>query len=88
MHEAVLQSDWDTLIYAIPLILALLIGFFRLDEHISAPRRKNRTRLTFIGSDANGELLFSDPDGRPWQQRNRIVENAPSVIHFGTRHRP
>jgi hypothetical protein len=67
MHEVVLQSDWDTFLYAVPLILALLIGFFRLDEHISSPQRKNRVRRTLTGCDANGEPLFSDPDGRPWK---------------------
>jgi len=64
MHDTVLQSAWDTLFYAVPLLLALVIGFFRLDALISSPKRTYRGRRPVAGYDANGEPLLTDPDGR------------------------
>jgi hypothetical protein len=67
VHDTVLQSGLDVLFYAVPLLLALIIGFFRLDEFISSPDRKDRSRRPVAGYDTNGEPLLSDPDGRPWK---------------------
>jgi hypothetical protein len=76
MHDVVLKSGWDTFLYAAPLLGALFIGFFRLDELISASRQKIDTRPKLTGSDRHGEPLLSDPDGRLWDpgahRHNRV----------------
>ncbi len=63
MHDAILSSGWDTFLVAIPLILLLFFGFFRLDEVFTTPQRTLKRRPA-CGTDEEGEPILSDPDGR------------------------
>jgi hypothetical protein len=67
MNDVILKSGWDILLYGVPLVGTLFLGFFRLDQIISAPRQSLPSRHKVIGCDSKGEPLFSDPDGRPWR---------------------
>jgi hypothetical protein len=69
MHEMVLSSGRDAMLVAIPLLGLLLVGFFRLDSLLAAPRvesLENRKRRPAPGLSAEGEPLVSDPDGVRW----------------------
>jgi hypothetical protein len=65
MPEPFLNSNWGTFFAALPFIALLLVGFFRLDSLLTAPRRKRRP-LPGIGRDRNGRVYLTDPDGHPW----------------------
>jgi hypothetical protein len=45
----------------------LLIGMFRLDAIIAAPKQAAGFQHPPSGTDKHGRVLFSDPDGRPWK---------------------
>jgi hypothetical protein len=66
VHDVVLSSGWDTALYAVPVILMLVAGVFRLDELVAAPREASRRHRGPTGVDENGEPMLSDPDGRPF----------------------
>lgn len=67
MRDQVLKSGWETFLFAIPFLGILLVGLFRLDELISSPKRRRKTRKRITGVDHEGEPVLSDPDGRPWR---------------------
>jgi hypothetical protein len=67
VHESILHSNWDSLLIGIPFIFILLIGLFRLDELMVAPKHRQRQARPASGVDAEGNILFSDPDGKPWR---------------------
>ena len=69
MHESVLNSGWETVLYGVPVIFMLVVGVFRLDELIAAPKRDSRAQRLAIGVDENGEQVLCDPDGRPFGPR-------------------
>jgi hypothetical protein len=62
-----LISNKDTLLIAVPLGLLILVQFFRLDELVANARRPKRAARSFCGKDALGEMILTDPDGRPVQ---------------------
>ena len=66
MQDTILQSVWENLLVAVPFVGILLVALFRLDQIIAAPRRRKPVRRPASGTDENGRLLLSDPDGRPW----------------------
>ena len=66
MHETILHTNWDSLVIGVPFLLMLLVGIFRLDELIVAPKRRVRLARPASGLDAEGKVIFSDPDGRRW----------------------
>jgi hypothetical protein len=66
MHDLILNSGEDTLLFAIPFIGMLIVGFFRLDELLAAPRTTNKPLHAPRGVDRNGEQILCDPDGTPW----------------------
>jgi hypothetical protein len=66
VHETVLNSGWDTFLYAVPVIFMLVVGVFRLDELFAAPRQNARTPRPPSGIDKDGQPLLCDPDGRPF----------------------
>jgi hypothetical protein len=66
VQDTILQSGWGNFLVAVPFVGILLVGLFRLDEIIAAPKRDRSVNRPACGCDENGHLLFSDPDGRPW----------------------
>ena len=66
VHDSVLKSGLDTLLIAVPFVGALFIGMFRLDAVFAAPKQAAGMRRPPSGTDKHGRVLFSDPDGRPW----------------------
>ena len=71
MHETILHSNWDTMLVGVPFIIMLLVGFFRLDELFATPKDRTRPTRAASGVDRDGQVIFSDPDGRRW--------NSPSL---------
>jgi hypothetical protein len=71
MHEAILKSGWEALLFAVPFISMLLIGFLRLDEVVAAPKRPARPRRAECGQDEEGRAILTDPDGRRWERSRR-----------------
>jgi hypothetical protein len=65
VHDTVLSPDWDTLLYAVPVLVMLMAGVFHLDELLMAPRQGSRVRQPPARVDENGQPLLFDPDGRP-----------------------
>ena len=63
MQGIALQSGWETFLLAAPIVGMVLVGVFRLDE-IATNHGRSRPRLP--GNDENGQVLMTDPDGRPW----------------------
>ena len=71
MHETVLNSGWDTFLYAVPVLLMLFVGVFRLDELFVTSRQGSRRHRLATGTDENGQPMLCDPDGRPFRPRGR-----------------
>jgi len=65
VHESVLITGMDAVLVAIPFCLLLLVQFFRLDELVANSRRQRSNARSFCGQDASGDLVLTDPDGRP-----------------------
>ena len=67
MHDGALRSGLDALLVAVPFVAVLLVGMFRLDTLLATPRRATSPRRPPTGTDKQGRMLLSDPDGRPWK---------------------
>ena len=65
MNDSVLNSGWQTALVAIPFLVMMLVGVFRLDELFVDQRQGARRQRPASGIDADGRLLLCDPDGRP-----------------------
>lgn len=76
VEQTLLKSGWDTVLFGGPLIGFLLIGFFRLDEIFSAPKRVDRRHRARSAADPQLRPEFSDPDGRPWRIRRPVAASA------------
>jgi hypothetical protein len=68
MHETILKSGWEALLFAVPFIAMLLIGLFRLDEVVATPKRPAVHRRPECGHDVDGRAILTDPDGRRWDR--------------------
>lgn len=64
LQETVLRSGWDNVIVALPFLVILAFGLFRLDSLLAAPRNGASRPNRVLGTDENGEPLVCDPDGR------------------------
>jgi hypothetical protein len=78
MHDIALQSGWETFLLAAPFVGMILVGVFRLDEIAANHNRQRGRRPGLTGSDENGRLLLSDPDGRPWANSSDPASSATS----------
>jgi hypothetical protein len=59
-----LQSNADALLVAIPMIGILVVGFFRLDELVGKPNKRQIVhRRQIAGLDDKGRQVCLDPDG-------------------------
>jgi hypothetical protein len=61
----VAMSTNDTLLVGIPMVLLLLVTFFRLDEVVVQRPRMVARRPLAGGVDQNGMPICVDPDGKP-----------------------
>lgn len=76
MQDAILQSGWEAVLVAVPFLAILLMGMFRLDELMATPRRRQASRRRVNGCDQEGNLLYCDPDGRPWEAEPRTKKTG------------
>jgi hypothetical protein len=74
---AILQSNADALLVAIPMVVLLFIGFFRLDELVGKkPKKSVRARSKMSGWDKDGRAVCADPDEQlkdKIHRRSRVV---------------
>jgi hypothetical protein len=65
VQETIANSPWDTILFGIPFIALLFLGFFRLDQ-VFASRNQSiePPQRAFSGLDEDGEPIVRDPDGR------------------------
>lgn len=68
MYEAILKTGWDALLFAVPCVAILLLGFLRLDGVVAVPKRSAGHRRAVCGEDEDGQPIMSDPDGRRWNR--------------------
>lgn len=63
------QEGWDVFLFGIPLIAALVFGFFRLDE-VFTSRKKGSPAAPKSSTQGprREKSMCSDPDGRPWDK--------------------
>ena len=72
MHQATLNTGWDTFVFGIPLIALLFIGYFRLDEFFTSSKNAPASRPRPIPTSVKEcSTMLSDPDGRPWNSQPR-----------------
>lgn len=64
MPDQALLTVSDTVLLTLPLVIMMLLGAFRLDQVVAAPRRSRRPRRAQCGVDALGRTILCDPDGR------------------------
>lgn len=58
------QSNFEVLLVALPMVGILFAGFFRLDEMIGTPKKKKTPGHTLAGrTDEDGFPICMDPDG-------------------------
>jgi hypothetical protein len=82
MDEPILKSGRDTLLVAIPFVMCLVGSIFRLDGLFfkSGKTSNNSYGRPPRGVTANGEPIFTDPDGRvvEWPNRRSKAKSATS----------
>lgn len=79
-----LSKGFDLFLFGIPLLVALFFGFFRLDETLTRKRKSGKEAAPPVQSDPDVYARktpqsldprrpnpLSDPDGRPWEPRER-----------------
>ena len=71
MRDEILKSGRDGFLVAVPLVLLLFVGFFRLDELFWSSGRVFKSRRFGGGQDEYGEPILSDPDGEPVPPRRQ-----------------
>lgn len=76
MDSTILQSGRDTLFIAVPFLLLMMAGLFRLDEVVAASDRPHRDHHAISGLDEDGEQMMSDPDGTYWN----TTDNSPAPV--------
>jgi hypothetical protein len=69
MHEFILKPGWETLLVAVPFVLLLFVGMFRLDELFTSRKQLDTPQARpLCGVDEDGAPILCDPDGRPWRK--------------------
>jgi hypothetical protein len=64
----ILESNTDALLVAIPMVVLLVVSFFRIDELFVKGKRAPDRRRKMAGLDANGRPACLDPDGREFSR--------------------
>jgi hypothetical protein len=82
MDEPILKSGRDTLLVAIPFVMCLVGSIFRLDGLFfkSGKNSNNSYGRPPRGVTATGDPIFTDPDGRvvEWRDRSKKTKGATS----------
>lgn len=65
IQEEILRSGRDTVLVGGPLLLLLFAGFFRLDELLLRPRKKQGSDAQGNSGIRRGRRFCSEPDGTP-----------------------
>ena len=68
MQGSVLNSGWQTALVAVPFLLLLFAGVFRVDELFVSQKQTVRRQRSAITIDEDGRPMLCDPDGRPSRQ--------------------
>lgn len=68
MQGSVLNSGWQTALVAVPFLLLLFAGVFRVDELFVSQKQTVRRQRSAIMVDEDGRPMLCDPDGRPSRQ--------------------
>ena len=58
------QSSAEVLLFAIPMIVAMFAGFFRIDTLFSDPKKRSCPERQFSSVDENGQGVYVEPDGQ------------------------
>ena len=61
-----IQSNTDALLVAIPMVVAMFAGFFRLDEAIGRAQRPMEKGHSLSHWDKDGHPVFIEPDGKQY----------------------
>jgi len=70
MLALLLPPEWGVFLIALLFLCLLPATMLRLDAALTLPRRKDPATLAF-GTDKDGRLYFTDPDGRRWYPPRR-----------------
>ena len=65
MHLASFLPSGDTIILIVPFLGLMAMTMLRLDEHLASPKVVIPRRRKFCEVAGDGQISFSDPDGRP-----------------------
>jgi hypothetical protein len=65
VHESMLNPGWETALVAVPFLVMLFAGVFRLDELLVTQKASSKKPRPVVGTDLDGEPVLCDPDGRP-----------------------
>jgi hypothetical protein len=74
--EEILKSGRDTLLVGAPLLILLFLGFFRLDELLLKPKKRQVPLAPAGKAVHSGQRFFSsEPDGTPLLPSRRPVKS-------------
>jgi hypothetical protein len=76
----VLQTDWDALLIAIPMITILFAAMFRLDELIGKPPQSQIHTHSLSYWNADGTPVCVEPDGRVFCHKSRKTTRPKSRL--------
>ena len=65
------QSSAEVLLFAIPMIVAMFAGFFRIDTLFSHPKKRPCPERQFSSVDENGQGVYVEPDGQVYRVSRR-----------------
>lgn len=65
------------MLVAIPMVIILFVGFFRLDEVIAGPQKKQEWGKRLSNWDREGQVICTDPDGRP-SEGVKLISSVPA----------
>jgi hypothetical protein len=71
MHDWIIKSNLDELLFGLPMVGMLFLGYFRLDELLAAPKQRRASIRKRSVTKIDGRLVGCDPDGRPWPRQSR-----------------
>ena len=60
------SSNMTAMLVALPLLAVMAAGFFRLDEYVGRPQKKQRRIPLSGGLDERGIPVGIEPDGTPF----------------------